>query len=152
MPTGQDLLRKAEEMLDADYVYGANVPLEIGDDYEGPFDCAEFATERTQEVTGEIYGALNPESKDPEPYTGGWYADMKAGRVIRIPVEDAIRTPGALLLRYPNRKHIAFSDGVRGTVEAMGKDYGVCRGRANGRGWNYGILIPGIEYKEVSND
>jgi N-acetylmuramoyl-L-alanine amidase len=147
--TGEDLLKLAEEKIGAEYVYGADVPLKQGDHYDGPYDCAEFATERVQELTGQIYGALRPESANPDPFTGGWYDDMRHHKVIQIPVEQAIKTPGALLLRYPNRKHMVFSDGLGGTVEAMGSDYGVCRGRAKGRGWNYGILIPGINYQEV---
>jgi N-acetylmuramoyl-L-alanine amidase len=145
-PTGQDLLKEAENNLNDEYVYGADVPLEQGDNYSGPTDCAEFATETVHEVTGEIYGALYPHSKNPDPWTGEWYAQMRAGEVIQIPVEQAIRTPGALLLRRNKYGgHIAFSDGKGGTVEAMGADYGVCRGRARDR-FQWGIMIPGVDY------
>lgn len=149
MHTGQELLKQAETELGDEYVYGADVPLVQGDNYQGPTDCAEFATEVVQEITGEIYGALQPHSTNPDPWTGQWFAEMNSGKVIEIPVEQAIRTPGALLLRFDRRvHHIAFSDGKGGTVEAMGADYGVTRGWAKGR-FQYGILIPGVKYEEV---
>lgn len=144
--TGDDLLKLAKEKIGAEYVYGARAPLVQGDDYEGPYDCAEFASERVQELTGKVYGCVDNGADDPDPYTGGWYNDLKRGVVRQIPVDEAIRTAGALLLRWPNNKHIVFSDGKGGTVEAMGAKYGVCRGIAKGRGFNYGILIPGITY------
>ena len=96
MKTGKDLLKEAENNLGEDYDWGADVPLEQGDDFHGAFDCAEFATETVHEVTGKIYGALNPYSDNPDPWTGAWYADMVAGKVIQVTVDRAIRTPGAL--------------------------------------------------------
>jgi N-acetylmuramoyl-L-alanine amidase len=150
MKTGADLLKEAESHLGDEYVLGADVPLVQGDDYHGETDCAEFCTEVVQEVTGKIYGALAPNSDNPDPWTGQWYAEMLAGKVIQVTVDRAIRTPGALLLRR-NRSggHIAFSDGKGGTVEAMGADYGVCRGRAAGRGFQWGIFLPGACYEET---
>lgn len=147
MKTGMDILKEAEKELGEEYDFGADVPLEQGDEYYGPTDCAEFVTENVQEVTGKIYGALRPKSANPDPWTGAWYADMVAGNVIEIPVEQAIRTPGAILLRRTKDSgHIAFSDGKGGTVEAMGSDFGVCRGKARNR-FQYGILIPGVIYE-----
>lgn len=151
MVTGADLLKEAKKCLGDEYVYGADVPLEQGDDYHGETDCAEFCSEVVHEVTGRIYGALNPQSANPDPWTGAWYADMVAGKVIQVTMDRAIRTPGALLLRRnKSGGHIAFSDGKGGTVEAMGAAYGVCRGRAAGRGFQWGIFIPGVCYEETS--
>jgi hypothetical protein len=148
--TGKDLLKEAEKRLGGEYEHGADVPLEQGDDYRGETDCAEMATEVVHEVTGRIYGALNPKSANPDPWTGAWYADMVAGNVIQVTVDRAMRTPGALLLRRSKGGgHIAFSDGKGSTVEAMGEAYGVCRGRAAGRGFQWGIFIPGICYVEA---
>lgn len=144
--TGEELLKLAEDKIGAPYIYGADVPLKQGDSYDGPYDCAEFVTERVQEATGEIYGCVDNEAANPDPYTGGWYNDLARGRVVQVSVDEAIKTAGALLLRWPGKKHIVFSDGKGGTIEAMGKAYGVCRGTAKGRGFNYGILIPGIKY------
>jgi N-acetylmuramoyl-L-alanine amidase len=150
MITGKDLLNEAEKHLGEPYVLGADVPLVQGDNYHGEYDCAEFATEVVQEVTGKIYGAMEPDSKNPDPWTGAWYADMKSDKVTEIPLARAYRMPGALLLRRTSSGgHIAFSDGKGGTVEAMGAAYGVCRGRATGRGFQYGILIPNVCYEEA---
>jgi hypothetical protein len=148
--TGNDLLKEAEKRLGAEYEFGADVPLEQGDDYQGETDCAEMATEVVHEVTGRIYGALNPRSANPDPWTGAWYADMVAGNVIQVTVDRAMRTPGALLLRRnKSGGHIAFSNGKGGTVEAMGEKWGVCRGRAAGRGFQWGIFIPNVCYEEA---
>jgi len=150
MVTGNDLLSEAAKHLGDEYEYGADVPLIQGDDYHGETDCAEFATEVVQEVTGKIYGALAPNSDNPDPWTGQWLVDMQSGKVIRVTLERAFRTPGALLLwRNKSGGHIAFSDGKGGTVEAMGEKWGVCRGKANGRGFQWGILIPDVCYEEV---
>lgn len=156
MKTGQDLLDLAESRINADYLYGANVNLDDpnwGLPGSGqPFDCAEFCTWDAKQITGKLYGCLDAESDDPDPWTGAWYSDLKHKRVIGISVVQAIKTPGAILLRYgvPGMsRHIAFSDGKGGTIEARGTTYGVCRASAYGRGWNVGILIPDVEYKEV---
>ena len=149
--TGEMLLGVAEAMIgEQRYVLGADSPLKQGDAYIGSTDCAEFATERIQEVTGKIYGALRPESSNPDPWTGQWLAEIQAGILISIPVEMAIRTPGALLLRFDKQvQHIAFSTGDGHTVEAKGKNYGVVKDVARGRGFQYGILIPGVVYKTL---
>jgi N-acetylmuramoyl-L-alanine amidase len=150
MTTGQDLLKEAEKHIGDEYVFGADVPLVQGDDYHGETDCAEMATEVGQEVTGRIYGAFSPKSANPEPATAAWYADMVAGNVIQVTVDRAMRTPGALLLRRSKTGgHIAFSDGKGGTVEAKGKDYGVVRDEAAGRGFQWGIFIPNVCYEET---
>jgi hypothetical protein len=150
MKTGQDLLNEAVKRLGDEYELGADVPLEQGDNYHGETDCAEIATEVVQEVIGRIFGALEPLSKNPDPWTGAWYADMVAGKVIQVTVDRAMRTPGALLLRRSKTGgHIAFSDGKGGTVEAKGEKWGVVRDRAAGRGFQWGIFIPGICYEEV---
>jgi N-acetylmuramoyl-L-alanine amidase len=150
MKTGQDLLHEAEKHLGDPYRLGADVPLVQGDDYHGETDCAEVTTEVVQEVTGKIYGALNPHSDNPDPWTGEWYAQLMAGTLIQVTVDRAMRTPGALLLRRNGSGgHIVFSDGKGGTVEAMGAQWGVVRGHAAGRGFQWGIYIPGVCYEEV---
>lgn len=150
MITGKDLLKEAEKHLGEEYVFGADVPLVQGDGYHGETDCAEMCSEVVHEVTGRIYGALAPNSSNPDPWTGQWLADMQSGKVIQVSLERAIRTPGALLLRRnKSGGHIAFSDGKGGTVEAMGANYGVVRGRAAGRGFQWGIFIPNVCYEEV---
>lgn len=146
MKTGQYLLTLAASRIGEDYVYGADVDL-FDSDWDGPWDCAEFVSWVIYQAVKKLYGCLTPEG-NPDPWTGAWYADMHAGKVKRIPVADAIKTPGAILLRFNKAgHHIVFSDGKGGTIEAMGRAYGVCRGRSVGREWDYGILIPEIQYE-----
>jgi len=89
-----------------------------------------------------------------DPYTGFWGEDAEAdhqryGGVI-VSAELAARTPGAFVLRKPGiyRKvgHIVISDGTGGTVEAMSSNRGVVQASLNGRWWDYGILVPGVQY------
>jgi thiamine pyrophosphokinase len=62
-----------------------------------------------------------------------------------------MRTPGAILLRYDKQfQHIVFVGHDRTTVEARGAAYGVCRHVVDGRGFQYGIKISGVVYKEVA--
>jgi hypothetical protein len=152
MTTGQELLDLAASRIGEEYIYGANVDLEDAD-WHGPWDCAEFCTWVVKQVTGCIYGCLdNTDTDDPEPYTGGWKKDVRKGVVKQIAVNKAVRTPGAILLRYrEGGKHIVFSvgDGIS-TFEAKSATWGVCRGTiGNFNSWDYGILIPDVKYEET---
>ena len=123
--------------------------------WNGPWDCAEFASWLTYQCYGFLYGIadsnMNPHTADA--YTGGWERDAKTkGRI--IPYETAARIPGAFLLRFPPYSgamgHIVVSDGTGGTVEAMGQAYGVTRGRVAHREWDVGVLLPGVEYDDTA--
>jgi len=68
-----------------------------------------------------------------------------------ISIEQAMRTPGAAVLRSPQpgaTGHIAISDGGGGTVEAHSTKAGVIASTISGRRWDMGILIPEVEYSE----
>ena len=74
-----------------------------------------------------------------------------------VPVEQAIRTAGALLFRFsdnpfagdrPDCSHVAVSQGNGKTFEARGRAYGVGAFSALKRGWTHAGLIPGLEYGE----
>lgn len=146
MVTGEQILAEADSRVGKqDYVLGADVPLEQYDHYRGPTDCAEFVAEVHQEKTGEIIGSLHANSDNPDPWTGEFYRQMISRELIQIPVERAKRIPGAMLLK---KGHIAFSDGHGGTVEAKGRDWGVCRSRAGDR-FSWGILAPRVKYTEI---
>ena len=155
MKTGQDFLDLAATRIGCDYVYGANVDLDDpnwGLSEGQAFDCAEFCTWVVKQVTGKTYGCLdNADPDDPEPYTGGWKKDVRKGVVKQITVAKAVKTPGAILLRFrEGGKHIVFSSGDWGTIEAKSASWGVCRGIVgNTARWDYGILIPGVDYKGV---
>jgi hypothetical protein len=154
VPTGEDLLKLAASRIGGAYVYGANVDLNDpnwGMSEGQNWDCAEFCTWAVKQITGKTYGCLdNADTGDPEPYTGGWKKDVRKGVVKQIAVNKAVRTPGAILLRYrEGGKHIVFSAGDWGTIEAKSEFWGVCRGTVgNTSRWDYGILIPDVKYKE----
>ena len=147
MPTGQDLLNQAAKSIGEDYVFGADVPLD-GSEWHGPWDCAEKITYDVFKVTGKIYGCLESDSDNPDPWTGAWASDVRKGKVISIPVSQAAKTPGAILLRYrQGGHHIVFSTGDGSTIEAKSASWGVCRGSVGSQAnWDYGILIPDVQY------
>lgn len=145
--TGQDFLKLAATRIGEEYVYGANVPLD-NPNWHGPWDCAEFVSWVVYQLLGKVMGCVDNKAADPDPYTGGWKQELSRGTLTSIPVSQAFKTPGAILLRYRSAaKHIVFSDGKGGTVEAMGTDYGVRRGKVgSASNWDYGILIKGVNY------
>jgi len=155
VPTANKFLELAASHLGEDYVFGAIVPMN-NPEWKGPWDCAEFITYIVNSVTGVIYGSRNNDS-----YTGYWSEDAEHNKVIAIPLEKAVSTEGAILLRKPKPGmigHIAFSDGKGNTIEARGKAFGVCKYVAlasdgsNSRGWDFGIKIPNIEYVTENSD
>ena len=101
------------------------------------------------------HGPCVNDSGDPatvEAYTGAWQTDSRRlGK--RVPKAQAAATPGAILLRYPPSKgamgHIVVSDGKGGTVEAMGRAYGVRRGKVSGRVWDTGVFLPDFSYGDA---
>lgn len=149
-PKGIDFLTLAASHVGEEYIYGANVDLD-DPDWHGPWDCAEFCTWVVKQVTGKVFGCLdNNDTDDPEPYTGGWKKDVRRGVVKQISVKQAVKIPGAILLRYrEGGKHIVFSTGDYNTLEAKSATWGVCRGKVgNLASWDYGILIPGVSYDD----
>ena len=81
-----------------------------------------------------------------DAYTGYWTEQAQACGAL-IPLEQAVRIAGAMLLRVPRPRgtgHIAISDGLGGTVEAHSAKLGVIEGKASGRRWDYGVLLPGV--------
>jgi hypothetical protein len=66
-----------------------------------------------------------------------------------ISIEQAARTPGAVVLRIPQvgaSGHVVLSDGESGTVEAHSSIDGVIHASLSNRSWDMGILVPGIVY------
>lgn len=148
--TGEAVLALAAAHIGQSYVLGQLVPKNRVD-WAGPWDCSEFCSWLVYQTTGKLYGCAF-DTADPataKAFTGYWRDDAyKLGKVISI--EDARRTPGAFLLRVPTTiGHIVVSDGKGGTVEAMGRAWGVRRGPVSGRVWDFGILVPWITYNGV---
>lgn len=150
--TGQDLLNTAQKYIGRPYVLGAVVP-KSRLDYSGPFDCSELCARVIYEETETLYGC-RPEdqakAKTADAYTGYFGIDAEKYGT-KITIEDAARISGALLLREPTGSaigHIAFSKGNGKTIEARGSKYGVVEHKVSGRDWDYGILLPFVDYSK----
>jgi len=149
MTTGTEVVRIAETRTGERYVLGTLVPKDDGG-WRGPWDCAEFVSWCVYQASGQLYGCENnaaPPAK-ANAYTGYWSRDAQAiGK--KISLEEAARTPGALLLRVPQpglTGHIVILDGKGGTVEAHSSAMGVIKGTLANRRWDTGILVPWIDY------
>lgn len=148
-PTGVDVVALAKTRIGQAY---ANIQVPKDDAaWKGPWDCAEFASWLVYQVAGRIYGCTN--DSDPpakaDAYTGAWKSDAKTiGRMISV--DEAARTPGAFVLRYPPSSgamgHIVVSDGKGGTIEAASTKLGLIASTLSGRRWDTGVLPPGIDY------
>lgn len=152
MVTGEDIVRLAERHLGEKYVLGTRVPKDNGA-WKGPWDCAEFASWIVYQATGKLFGcgfsAASPAVADA--YTGFWARDARQFDCV-IPVDEAVRIPGAFVLRISKKSqlgHIVISDGKGGTVEAHSAKLGVVRNKLAGRPWDMGILPPMVSYKSV---
>lgn len=131
-PTGRgsagDFLQKALAQNGDRYVYGAETNL--NDANPNTFDCSELVQWAAHQA-----GVTIPDG------SGNQLAYCRQhGK--QISVEEAIRTPGALLFK---EGHVAISLGDGRTIEAMGSNYGVRIGNARGR-FTSGGLIPGMTY------
>ena len=150
MPVGNHLLQRAARHLGERYRLGVLVP-KNNKNWKGPWDCAEFCSWVVYQVSGTLYGcnaASDPALADA--YTGFWARDARS-KGKQITVAEALRTPGAALLRIPAPNligHIAFSDGKGGTIEAHSTNRGVIRTTATNRRWDMGVLVPGIRYEQ----
>jgi len=151
MTDGEKMLRLAETRVGEKYV-NVCVP-KNNPNWHGPWDCAEFMSWLVYQIKGYLYGCVDNRA-DPaivEAYTGAWQTDSRRlGK--RINVNQAAATVGAVLLRYPPGPgmmgHIVVCDGKGGTVEAMGKAFGVRRGKVSGRRWDTGVLLPKFTYDD----
>lgn len=152
---GQDLIDRAELSLGRPYVLGASVPKDDFD-YSGALDCAEHVSKVIFDVTGKLYGCSHSDvskASTADAYTG--YIDRDAELIgTKIEVDDAARIAGAILMRVPTGSaigHTAFSMGRNDkTNEARGSKYGVVNHKISGRDWNYGILLPFVDYSRGS--
>ena len=153
MATGADLVAVALPHVGEEYE-NVLVPKNNAN-WNGPWDCAEFASWVVFQGAGILYGCVD-DSANPasvEAYTGAWKHDaLKVGK--RIDVAKAAGIAGAFVLRYPpapgKMGHIALSDGQGGTIEAKSHAEDVTQDVIDGRRWDTGILVPGVVYDETS--
>jgi len=127
--------------------YEVNATAHKDDPDPDVFDCSELVDWAAQRL-----GVPNPGEA-----TYLQYNNIKANE-LTMSVEEALRTPGALLFRFPGGEpfpgqsfrrdgyHVAISLGDGRTIEAMGTKYGVRVAEADGRGFNYAGRIPGMDY------
>jgi lysozyme family protein len=150
MASGRSLVERARRHIGEAYKFVA-VPKD-DPNWRGPWDCAEFISWLVYQEAGVLYGC-DDDRGDPhkaDAWTGYWKRDVERGG-IRAAVEKAAATVGGILLRYPpdvpgKYGHIVLSDGRGGTIEAMGRAFGVRAGKVAGRTWHAGILLPEIAY------
>ncbi len=142
---GGEVLEIARRHVGERYVFGARADLR-NPDYRGPWDCAEFCTWVVYQAYGVVFGTTSAN----DPFSGAWI-DQARERDCEITLDEAVRTPGAILIRKPVHTgvgHVAFSDGEGGTVEARGTRYGVVEAGVfePGRKWDLGCYILGVRY------
>ena len=148
---GERILQLGRKHIGEPYVLGSLAP-KNNPKWAGPWDCAEFASWLVFQAADVLYGCAS-DSGDPasaDAYTGYWARDAETLGV-KIGVDQAMRTPGAAVLRSPQpgaTGHIVISDGRGGTVEAHSAKAGVIASTMSGRRWDIGVLVPGIEYSE----
>ena len=109
MENREAFLDLAESKIGQEYVFGANADF-TDPDYSGPWDCAELVSWVVFQTTGDILGCVDNGTflDSVDPYTGGWLKDVRQGTVDEIAVQEAIDTPGAILLRRKGRAGHCF--------------------------------------------
>lgn len=150
---GSAVLQIALQHIGEKYVLGVLVPKD-NPNWKGPWDCAEFVSWSVFQAARVLYGC-DKDTGDPataDAYTGYWDRDsLKLGRIISL--DEAARTPGAVVLRFPQVGacgHIVLSDGLGGTVEAHSPADGVIRSTLAQRRWDTAILVPSVTYNQSS--
>jgi cell wall-associated NlpC family hydrolase len=122
------------------YVFGAEAAPDNPDPHA--FDCSELTQWAAHRAGVDL----------PD---GSWqqYLTLQRQHAV-IPVEQAIKTRGALLFSFsseptpgggrPAHAHVAISLGNGHTIEARGSRYGVGSFDANSHRFQYGAMLPGI--------
>jgi hypothetical protein len=149
MATGTEIYQKALTRKGQAYIEGTLAPKD-NPSFTGPWDCAELCSWALYQVAGIIYGCTNDAASPAhaDAYSGAWKIDAESKGII-ITAQKAAGIPGAMVLRAPTSQlggHIVVSDGKGGTIEAKGKAWGVVQDTLSNRRWDYGILVPGIDY------
>jgi hypothetical protein len=152
MATGKDIYNKALTRNGQAYIEGTLVP-KNDPNWAGPWDCAELLSWAVYQVANKLYGCTNDLAMPAhaDAYSGAWKDDAQSKGII-ITVEKAAGIIGAAVVRAPSADlggHIVFSDGKGGTIEAKGKKWGVVQDTLANRRWDFGILVPGVDYSQA---
>jgi N-acetylmuramoyl-L-alanine amidase len=146
---GMDILLVAERLIGDDHIPGSHV------NYRSPvpanrWTSADLASWSAYQAYGLVFGC-DPSGAPGTASPGAWRHDAQE-RGVLVGVDEAIRTPGAILLRSspdgpPEFGHVAISRGDGRTIEAAGQRRGVVIGDAMGRRrWDGGVLLPTVTY------
>lgn len=130
MWSGRELVRQLLPKVGQKYVFGTLVPKVSGQDWNGPWDCAEFVAWGLVQVGVANY--LGCRGKNHDAYTGYFYDDLHGNWGLPITEEEAELTMGALCLRAPEEMgvkvgHIAVSRGNGLAIEAHSTKQGVTK-------------------------
>jgi len=150
---GAEILEIAKRHVGQRY---ENIIIDYSDsNWRGSFDCAEYASYCAWRAYGTLYGArllsgTRPQGKNVEAYTGYWQEDANTKGIV-VSEAEALRTPGAFILRYPpapgQMGHIGICLGDGEAIyEAHSANRGIIKGKATDRRWNVGVLLPGVDY------
>ena len=147
MAEARSLLRLARAHVGERYVLGAQVP-KGNPEWRGPWDCAEFASWCVYQVAGVLFGCKpKRDANAADAYSGFWMDDARASGTV-IPIAQAAATAGAFLVRAPTSGavgHVVICAGGGRTVEAHSTKRGVIESSTDGRRWDIGVLVPGID-------
>ena len=151
MPTGKDVIKLANKHIGEQYILGAFAPKDNAS-WKGPWDCAEFASWVTFQLTSLLVGCTNDNDNPAraDAFSGAWARDAEAAHR-PISIGQAKATASALLIRKPAPNgigHVAISQGDGTTVEAHSSAKGVCNDVVDGRRWDVAMLLPLIEYPD----
>jgi cell wall-associated NlpC family hydrolase len=132
----QQFLSTAVAQTGDQYVFGAETKL--NDPNPSRFDCSELVEWASHQV-----GVTVPDGAYNQ------YTHLHKGGST-MSVEEAIRTPGALLFSFssdpdtghPKAAHVAISLGNGKTIEAKGTEYGVGSWDASTKRFQYAAMIP----------
>lgn len=142
MPTtAQDLINEASKHVGATYSNGAGRTWGASVAAPPSFDCSGFIK----------YLGVRTGAGDPGNVSDAQYANAKAAGLAIASMDQARRTPGALLFKpgAGNNGHVAMVYNAQGdTIEATGSGGGVriVKGGALKSYFTEGALMPGVDY------
>jgi cell wall-associated NlpC family hydrolase len=134
-PSIDDFVAAALTQRGDPYVYGAEAS--FNDANPSEFDCSELVQ----------WAAARAGLKFKDGAQNQRDECRRAGTL--IPVEEGLRTRGALLFRIdegPRKDHVAISLGDGTTMEAKGPKFGVNVFPARDRRWTHAGIIPGFRW------